>query len=133
MFTRATGYLIVPLWLASMSWLVVHDVMPGLTAQDPPHVVVSDWLKGDGAESQYAISGASGRLGTLWTTFMADEASVHRYDLVWIDRFPMPLAPFRVRATSAYTHLGVLDEFQMVVENDTTRMKLRGERFHADF
>ncbi|MBI4716664.1 MAG: hypothetical protein HY763_02585 [Planctomycetes bacterium] len=29
MFTRATGWLIVPAWLAAMGWLVAHDVWPG--------------------------------------------------------------------------------------------------------
>ncbi len=133
MFTRVTGFLIVPLWLASMGWLVVHDVWPGLTAQEVPPVVVSEWLTGQGAQSQYAIEGDMGRLGTLWTTYMADEASVLREDIVWIEQLPVPLAPLRVNARSTYTHKGVLDELSMTVQCDRTRMRLNGERFHADF
>lgn len=132
-FTRTTGWLIVPLWAASMGWLVAHDVLPGWVAQDPPRMASAAWLHGAGGKTQCTIAGEQGRLGTLWTTYLADAGSIERYDDVWIERLPVPLAPLRIRVTSTFTPDGVLDEFTLVLESAETLMRLHGERFHADF
>ena len=135
MFTRTTGLLIVPLWLAAMSWLIAHDVLPGWTALDPPALRVTDPMREDGGRVQFTLSSEDGPLGRIWTSYLVDEDSIRRDDLILIDRLPLHIAPLRIGLTSVFTGEGVLDEFTAVVENRETRLpiKLHGERFHADF
>lgn len=130
----------MPVWLASMTWLIAHDVWPRLAALDVPRLEVTEWLKTEGVASQYSIHGDSGELGKIWTKYRIDENSIQRSDVVWIKRLspdgtaiPNELAPLRVIATSTFTVAGVLDEISVRVENRRTRVQLRGERFHNDF
>jgi hypothetical protein len=124
---------IVPAWLAAMSWLVAHDIAPGWTATDAPPVRRSPSLAGGKNEAQFEIYDEFGRVGTLWTRYTADERSLQRDDLIWLDRLPLDLAPLRVTAGSAFTADGVLDEFTIRLETLSTDVKLHGERFPADF
>lgn len=133
MFTRVTGLLIVPLWLASMGWLVAHDVWPGITAEDPPPLRVTEWLETEGREAQFAILNGQRKLGTIWTTYLIDEVSIQREDLIWIEHLPVDIAPLRVVGDSTFTVDGRLDEFTLRLTNDDTNIRLHGERFHADF
>lgn len=133
MFTRATGCLIIPLWLTAMSWLVVNDMWPGLSAQDPPPLKVTDWLRQQGAQVQFAIHGEDGRLGTIWTAYDIDRDSLQRHDLIWIDRFPLDVAPLRMEVNSVFTADGVLDEIDVEVESRKGSVRLHGERFHKNF
>lgn len=135
MFTRATGFVIVPIWLTAMAWLVAHDVYPGLTAHDPPPLQITDWLKTVGEKSQHAILAEDGtRIGTIWTTYFIDEGvSTTRSDFVLIERFSLPIAPLTIGATSTFTAGGLLDEFTVRLTNDAANLVLHGERFHADF
>ncbi len=135
MFTRTTGLVIVPLWLLAMGWLFVHDIRPRWATSDPPTVKPADWLHQDSPRAEYVISGPLGRIGALWTTYLIDEQSVRRDDLIWIDRLPFDLTPIRVDVNSVFTNEGVLDEFTVRLETHLTRtpLKLHGERFHADF
>jgi len=134
MFTRATGFVIVPVWLVAMTWLVAHDVWPRLTADDPPRLQPTEWLKGDGGETQYAIVDESGdRLGQVWTSYRIDSRSMRREDWVWIERLPVPVAPLRLYVESTYTADGVLDEFTVSLESHDAQVELHGERFHSDF
>ena len=133
MFTRATGFVIVPLWLAAMSWLVAHDVWPGLTAQDPPLLQATEWLKTEGVRAQFAIHNEHGRLGTIWTEYFIDRDSIQRWDTIWIEQFPVAIAPLRISADSIFTADGALDELTVRLENTETDIRLHGERFHKDF
>ena len=134
MFTRTTGYLIVPAWIAAMGWLFAHDVLPGLTAGDPPLVRPDDWLRDDNRQAQYGIVGALGEeWGSIWTIHLVDEFSVQRHDLIWLERFPLPITPLRLTMDSTFTPEGLLDEFTVKLHNDNAIVELHGERFHADF
>ena len=133
MFTRATGLVIVPFWLTAMAWLVAHDVLPGLTADDPPKLRATEWLEREGKESQYAIFGESGRLGTIWTRYLLEGFAIQRQDLIWIEEFPVDIAPLRMSVNSSFTPEGLLDEFTLRAHNAYANMRLHGERFHADF
>lgn len=116
-----------------MAWVVAHDVVPGLTALEPPPLQITDWLRNEGRQSQFAISNQDGRLGTMWTTYLIDRHSVQRTDLIWIDRFPVAVAPLRISIDSVFTADGKLDEFTVRLANIDLAMKLHGERFHSDF
>lgn len=134
LFTRATGFVIVPLWLAAMTWLVAHDVWPGLTAQDPPRLQPTAWLENNGHEVQYAIEDEWGdRLGTVWTSYLIDVLSMRREDWIWLERLPLPIAPLRLFVESTYTAEGILDEFTVSLETHESDIEVHGERFHADF
>lgn len=133
MFTRATGIVILPLWLAAMGWLVAHDVWPGLTAQDPPSLRATDWLKSEGSQAQFAIYNDDGRLGTIWTDYFIDQSSIQSWDTIWVEKFPLAVAPLRISADSVFTADGILDELTVRLENADTDIRLHGERFHKDF
>ncbi len=133
MFTRTTGLVIVPCWLAAMGWLIAHDVLPGWTAKDPPTVTAAQWLARSSTQSQFTIHDSFGPVGSVWTTFLIDERSVRREDVVWIERLPVDVAPLRVTAGSVFTSEGVLDEFTIRLESQQADVRLHGERFPADF
>jgi len=125
---------IVPLWLASVGWLVAHDVWPGFTARSAPTLQVTDWLKEAGKNSQFAIFNDVGRLGTMWTTHLIDEQSVLRTDLLWIEGAVVDLFPMVMEIDSTFTASGVLDELTVTLRADGIHpVRLHGERFHADF
>lgn len=133
MFTRITGLFIVPTWLAAMSWLVVHDVVPTWTALDPPPIRASPGGRNGVDRSEFTIHDEWGQVGSLWTSYLIDDRSVRREDLIWIDRLPLDLAPLRVTASSDFTAEGVLDEFTLRLETEQAEVKLHGERFPTDF
>jgi len=135
LFTKTTGFWIVPLWLTSMAWLIAHDVLPTLTAGDPPRVTPSDWRAPGVRETQFAVYLDHDRIGTIWSKYRVDETSVQRNDVVWIEQSPVPyIAPLRVTVDTVFTPDGWLDELTVLLENSATRkFKLHGERFHADF
>ena len=133
MFTRTTGLLIVPAWLAAMSWLVAHDVWPTWTALDPPPLRVAYGAGNAETRAKFTISGDLGKVGTVWTTYQIDETAIRRDDLIWIERLPVEITPLRVTVNSDYTVEGVLDEFTLRLETEEADLKLHGERFPSDF
>jgi hypothetical protein len=133
LFTRTTGLLIVPAWLAAMTWLVAHDVWPTWTALDPPPLRVSHRHGDNESRAQFTISGDLGKVGTVWTTYLIDETAIRRDDLIWVERLPVEITPLRVTVSSDYTVEGVLDEFTLRLETEEADLKLHGERFPSDF
>lgn len=117
-----------------MTWLVAHDVWPALTAVDPPTMTSVEWLERDGLKTQYTImDDAHLRLGTIWTTYLVDEAAVRREDIIAIDDFPLNISPLRMMIDSTFTAEGDLDEFSLELNSPAGEVILHGERFHADF
>lgn len=116
-----------------MSWLVAHDVWPGVSADDPPPLQVNDWLRDEGRQTQYTIHGKDGPMGTIWTSYLIDATSIQRRDLVWIERLPVPIVPLRTTVDSVFTVDGVLDEFTLRIRNPQADIRLHGERFHSSF
>ncbi len=133
MFTRVTGLLIVPLWLAAMGWVFAHDVWPRWTAMDAPPLAVNEWLSDEGRESQYAIFQDNVRVGDLWTTYRIDSKSVQREDLLLLEKFSIEITPLRIASLSQFTAAGKLDEFTVRMENPGLHGELHGERFSEDF
>lgn len=135
MFRRSSGLIIIPFWLGSMGWLFAHEIWPGLTAQDPPVVVASDFLSKEGNRIQRGVYDSFGRIGTIWSQYAVAEKTVRRDDLVWInvDRLAGGLGPVRLDIDSIYRPDGQLDEFTVKMELADREAKLHGERFHSDF
>ena len=129
MFTRATGLLIVPIWLAAMGWLIAHDVWPGVTAGEPPLMTVGANINEADRATQYTILSGSRKLGTIWSTYFLDPTSserraahmtaatpastsdassptgvqtvpVQREDIVWLDHLPIDLPITPLRVIS---------------------------------
>lgn len=133
MFTRATGFVIVPLWLLAMGWLVMHDILPAWTALDVPALKPTDAMKKGSGNTQHVMFDDNGDIGRIWTTYLIDESSIRRDDLIWIDRLPVDVVPLRVTVTSTFTGAGVLDELTVMIENEDHTFELHGERFDTDF
>ncbi len=136
MFTRTIGWLVTPIWLLAMTWLIAHDVVPHWTASPPPLVKPTEWLRTEGLRSQFTIHDAIGKMGTVWSEYLIDEKSIRRDDLVWIERLPVAVAPLRITVESVFTAEGVLDEFTVRLEtagDAHASARLHGERFHSDF
>lgn len=135
MFTRAVGWLVTPIWLLAMTWLVAHDIAPHWTAADPPPLKSGDWLQ-NGTKVQYTIHDQFGPMGSVWTEYIIDDRSVRRDDLIWIERLPVDLAPVQIVVESVFTGDGILDEFTIRLETAGAARAtalLHGERFHSDF
>ena len=133
LFTRATGWIIVPLWLIAMTWLVAHDVWPNLVAENAPPFKVTDALLEAGRTTQQSIHDDLGVMGYIWTEYILDPNSARRTDEVFLERLPMPITPLRMTIDSVFTAQGVLDEFTVNMVNPDTKLELHGERFHSDF
>jgi hypothetical protein len=134
LFTRTTGFLIVPIWLSAMGWLVANDVWPGISAESPPPLEVTDWLQSiEGRQTEYGIEAASGEIGTIWTKYTITESSIQREDVIYVQSHIGELTPLRVTVSSTFSADGKLDEFTLRMTNRDTRMELHGERFHYDF
>jgi len=116
-----------------MSWLVAHDVWPGVSADDPPPLRAGEWIQHEGRQAHYTIYDKDGPLGAIWTSYLIDPTSLQRRDLIWIDRLPLPIAPLRTVIDSTFTADGLLDEFSLRLRNAGADVFLHGERFHSSF
>ena len=96
-------------------------------------MVATDWLKNQGAKVQFAIHDEDGQLGTVWTEYQIDDVSLLRRDLIWLERFPLDVAPIRMKVDSTFRGDGVLDELTVDIQNRNVIMELHGERFHKSF
>lgn len=135
LFTRTVGWLVTPIWLLAMTWLVAHDIAPHWTASAPPAMQSGDWIS-EGTKIQFTLYDEFGPMGSVWTDYLVDPSSIRRDDLIWIDRLPVDLAPLRISVESVFTAQGVLDEFSIRLETGRgglAPIRLHGERFHADF
>jgi hypothetical protein len=129
------GWLVTPIWLLAMSWLVTHDIAPHWTASPPPPLQSGDWLE-SGTKIQYTLHDQFGPMGSVWTEYLVDERSLRRDDLIWIERLPVDLAPLQIIVESVFTGEGVLDEFSIRLDTGGAARAsafLHGERFHSDF
>lgn len=116
-----------------MSWLFVHDVWPGWSADAPPPLRPSAWLREEGEQSQFSIHLMGVRVGTIWSTYTVGDHAVQRRDTIWVQTLPIAIAPIRLTIDSTYTAEGLLDEFTVQLERSETDIMLHGERFHSDF
>ncbi len=135
MLGRSLSIFVVLFWLASMSWLVAHDVVPAWTAQDLPKFVAGDWLSRQHSVSQARIESAGGkRVGTVWTEYIPTTAGLSRQDIIWLSDIPrMPplpeMPPMLVRIDTDFTTDGKLDSFALELFGYGEPVSLQGERY----
>jgi len=137
MLSRLSGFVIVALWIAAMTWLVIHDVVPGWTARQRPHTLDVGRLDGEGAcRCQMGIFDNDGRrIGALWTVYTISPESIRREDIVLMESLGSSLPSLRIDGTSLYTGDGHLDELTIRLYAGDSReaLRLHGERFPAHF
>ena len=134
MFTRTTGIVIVPIWLATMGWLFAHDVWPVWTAKEPPLVQPSDWIQGEGRQVRFSLVKDGQVVGAIWRSYTPGNRTVQRVDTIWVERLSLPVVPLYVRVDSTFTEAGLLDDFKATIEPPgMLPVELHGERFYTDF
>ena len=143
MLLRLSGLAIILFWLASMTWLVGHDVWPGLTAGAPPNAVLD--ANGDRpTDSQVGLYNKyDQRIGTAWTLYSGLRDARKREDVVHL-RYFATLGRCLAEIDSVFTQEGQLDEFDLSVwadeipfepiidrgtGHDQGQIHVRGERF----
>ena len=129
MITRLSTLAVIVFWLASMGWLVWHDVWPAWTARDVPKFIPGDWLTDDVLQAQARIEDKYGhRIGTVWTVHSRTPAGLSRRDVVWLEKFPS-LPILRIEMESDFTSEGVLDTFSLKVFGHRDKIALQGELY----
>ncbi|MCP4246280.1 MAG: hypothetical protein GY778_04450 [bacterium] len=124
---RATGYFVVLFWLASMTWLVWHDVWPGLTAGDAPEVAFRP--ESGSTDFQVGIFDANGRrMGTIWSSHHQYGQTPRRDDTIYLESLP-GLGRLLIEIESQFTARGLLDEFDLQMFGLELDIHIHGERF----
>lgn len=137
MLSRLSGVVIVALWLAAMTWLVSHDVLPELRALDRPAALDTGRLADPRfAQTQMRIVDAEERaIGAMWSVYHVSRDSIRRDDVVRLERVAAGVPEIRIDGTSLFTSDGALDEFTLLLHAGDVReaLKLHGERFPTYF
>jgi len=129
MVSRLAGPGITLFWLASMGWLVWHDVWPVWTAHDPPRSITADWITEERRDQQARIEDKYGQaIGTIWSRYRRSGEACSRDDLIVIDRFPA-ISPVRIEVDSQFDTQGRLDELSASVYVQDFSFQVRAERF----
>jgi len=133
-YIRWSGWIIVPFWLTTMSWLFAHDVYSALTAGEAPTLSTIDAGRRQDARTQFTILDASGReLGAIWSVALPGDSAARREDFIWLDQLSLPIGPVRIRVESTFTDAGALDEFSVSADSPGATAWIHGERFYAAF
>jgi hypothetical protein len=129
MFHRSVTILIVLGWLASMGWLIHHDVLPAWTARDVPKYAVGAWLSADLVHSQARLESKTGkRIGTAWTEYTQNNGRLSRSDVLWLENLAV-LPAIRIQSTAEFTPEGELDEMYVNVYGAGEHISLKGENY----
>lgn len=129
MISRLWFILLLLFWLASMGWLVSHDVWPAWTAVDVPKYDGGDWLTDETRRTQLRIvDERKRRVGTVWTEYNKSKAGVSRTDIIWIKSLGI-IPPLRIEMDSDFTLDGHLDQIEMDLFGAGQKFNLLGERY----
>lgn len=129
MVNRAIGPAIVVFWLAAMTWLIWHDVVPVWIAQDPPDPVSPEWVAGERRRQQAHIEDKhGGHIGRIWTVYSRAGETTARQDLIVIERFP-PISPARIAVDAQFDAEGRLDELSADILITGSHFALQAERY----
>lgn len=134
MINRILEFLVVTLWLVSMTWLIARDAVPRWFAEEPPQAASLAWLDEVGREFQYGIyDPQSGlRKGACWSVYEVNGDTIARRDLLALDH------PGFVRDLVIDSSLTFLDETELTavdveISGLPTRIELKGERQGPQF
>jgi hypothetical protein len=133
---RLGSIAIVLTWLVAMTALVVRDVWPAWTAQDPPPLDV-DMLASTQQYSQAGIFDGTGhRIGTAWSRLRPFGEHLRMQNAVAL-RHLRPFPPVRIETSIVFRQAGDIDEFDLDVygfvdaSGEPIDINMRGERYGA--
>ncbi len=103
------------LWVTAMASLVVRDVLPGWTAQDPPPITGDQFTTLEEPNQQFGIlNGQNRRLGTAWSDVRVSGGAATVYGTVVLDGLTF-IPRVRINTTTAFDTTGAIDTFDMQV------------------
>lgn len=129
---RIMGAGIILFWAACMSWLVIHDVLPGWSASRPPASADRAWLADEEHRKLAAkIIDDAGECGRIRTVYEVGETTIRRTDVIELDRLSGLSLGVRIDVDSTFLLDGTLDEIDLRVGLGEARSvaRVRGERF----
>lgn len=128
MVIRLSEFLIVTLWLVSMTWLVARDAIPRWFAQAPPQSASVSWIERNGAKFQYGIYDQSGlRRGTSWSVYQVNQDTVARKDLLALEGFGM-VKQLIIESDLTFLNQTELVSVEIEIKGAPSTITLRGER-----
>jgi hypothetical protein len=103
------------LWVTAMVSLVVRDVLPGWTAQDPPPITGDHFKLLDEPRQQFGMfNGQNRRLGTAWSDVQVTSGATSVYGTVVLDGLTF-IPRVRINTTTSFDTTGALETFDMQV------------------
>ncbi len=131
---RLLGIASFLMWAVAMASVVIRDVLPEWTAQDPPRLTADHFKNVEELKQQYAILSAQNRrLGTAWSEVTLSSGMTFLYGTVYLNGLPM-LPPIRINSNSTFDAEGALDSFDMnVLGLFDQKIFVRGERYGGQF
>lgn len=119
------------LWLTAMSALIMRDVWPAWTAQDPPHLTAAQFADEDRQEQFAIFDGQGNRLGTAWGEIGRGTGDVVvMTGTILIDGIAqLPIPAIRIESETQFDTAGELDSFNLDVYGvPMTPISVKGER-----
>lgn len=133
-YIRWSGWVVIPLWVITMSWLFIHDVYSALTAGEAPPAATFSGARPEDIRAQFQILDSVGNeMGTIWSVALPGETAARREDFIWLDPGDVAFGPVRIRVESTFTDAGSLDEFTVNADSPGATVSIHGERFYAAF
>lgn len=112
---RLLGVGVILLWATAMVSVFIRDVLPGWTAQDPPHITREQFKLLDEPKQQFRIVNEQGRrLGTAWSEVTLSNGAAGVHGTAVLDGLPM-LPTIRIDTSTDFDSSGAIDTFDMSV------------------
>ncbi len=133
MFRRIGEYLVVTMWLVSMTWMISRDVIPRWFAQEPPSAASVMWLADQGRWFQYGIFDADDSLrGNYWTTYSVQGQTISRTDYLRLQNVGV-IDQLFLDSDMTFASEDVLDDVHIRIGGIPVPIDLKGERQGPQF
>ncbi|UCD28975.1 MAG: hypothetical protein JSV03_00380 [Planctomycetota bacterium] len=121
---------VVLLWLGAMSALLVRDVWPAWTAQDPPPMTVEQFSRLHRERQQFGMYDARGnRLGTSWSEVVTTRSITSIHGTILLEGLKLIPTVIRIETITEFDKQGALDSFGLDIYGvPETEIYIRGER-----
>lgn len=132
---RTFAILVTVLWLAAMSHLVIRDIVPAWTAQEPPRPVPTTQPNPVRREDQCGIFDSKNRrVGTVWSILTASSEQTRRQTTIELSHLPM-LPPIRIDNILTFRQNGDVEDFDLDVfgfedgDGKPIKINMKGENY----
>ena len=127
---------VLVMWIAAMGALVVRDVWPAWTAQDPPPITAEQLARLSRDEEQFGIfNGDSQRLGTAWSNITRTGPNSNIYGTMHIEKQRL-LPELLIETLTIFDGDGDLDTFELDVFGapfPLNPIQIRGQQYGDAF